>query len=65
MEARILRDDGSETDINEPGEIWVKGGNVAMGYWHNEKASKETFVDGWLRTGDRVRVDDDGALLFV
>ena len=35
---------------------------VAMGYYGNEQATKETFVDGWLRTGDHMRIDKDGIL---
>ncbi|KAI0926941.1 hypothetical protein AcV5_007605 [Taiwanofungus camphoratus] len=66
MEARIVRDDGSEADVNEPGELWVRGGNVAAGYWGNEKATKEVFVDGgWLRTGDQFRVDEKGMFYFL
>src|ERR1700683_3372341 len=60
VEARILREDGSHTEINEPGELWLKAENVALGYWNNEQASRETFVDGWLKTGDRFLVDADG-----
>jgi len=60
MEARIVREDGSDADANEPGELWLKGGNIALGYWNNEKANRETFVDGWLRTGDLFLVDGDG-----
>ena len=62
MEARIIKDDGSEADYEEPGELWVKGGNVALGYFGNEKATRETFVNGWLRTGDTLRVDRQGYL---
>ncbi|KAJ3555619.1 hypothetical protein NM688_g2475 [Phlebia brevispora] len=62
MEARILRPDGSDADVDEPGELWVKGGNVALGYFGNEKATKETFIDGWLRTGDTFKADKDGWL---
>ena len=58
MEARIVRDDGTIAGPNEPGELWLKGENVAMGYWRNEKATRETFADGWLRTGDRFRVEN-------
>lgn len=64
MEGRIVREDGSDTDINEVGELLLSGGNIALGYWNNEKANRETFVDGWLRTGDRFRVDDEGYLLY-
>lgn len=57
MEARIVRDDGTEADWDEVGELWIRGENVVLGYWKNPKATAETFVDGWLRTGDRFRVD--------
>jgi long-subunit acyl-CoA synthetase (AMP-forming) len=60
MEARIVREDGSDADTNEPGELWLKGGNIALGYWDNEKANRETFVDEWLKTGDLFLVDGDG-----
>ncbi|RPD62445.1 acetyl-CoA synthetase-like protein [Lentinus tigrinus ALCF2SS1-7] len=65
VEARIVRDDGTLAGYNEPGELWLKGENIALGYWRNEKATKETFGDGWLRTGDRFRIDEDGNLYFV
>jgi len=66
MEARIVREDGSDAGINEPGELWLRGGNVAMGYWGNEEATKKTFLeDGWLRTGDQLRIDELGRLFFV
>lgn len=63
MEGKIVRDDGTEADVNEPGELWVRGGNIALGYWGNDQATKECFVEGgWLRTGDKLRVDADGLL---
>jgi long-subunit acyl-CoA synthetase (AMP-forming) len=65
MQAQIVREDGSEAGVNESGELYLQGGNIAMGYWNNEKANKETFVNGWLRTGDRFRVDNTGAFLSV
>lgn len=65
IEARLLRDDGSPVELNEAGELWIRGGNVALGYWNNEKANKETFIDGWLRTGDQFRVDEEGNFWFA
>lgn len=65
MEARILREDGTEAGVNEPGMLWLRGRNVALGYLYNEKATQETFIDGWLRTGDRFRVDEKGFFLYV
>lgn len=65
MEARIVRDDGSEADFNEVGELWLKSPNVSPGYWNNEQANKETFVDGWLRSGDKFSVNEEGYFLYV
>ena len=59
MEARIVRDDGSEADWDEAGELWLRGENVVMGYWNNPEANALTFVGGWLRTGDKFKVDKD------
>ncbi|KIJ64595.1 hypothetical protein HYDPIDRAFT_111963 [Hydnomerulius pinastri MD-312] len=64
VEARIVREDGTLAALNEPGELYVRSGCVALGYWNNEKATRETFDDGWLRTGDRIRIDGDGVLFF-
>lgn len=65
MEARIMRDDGTDAGVDEIGELWLRGGNVALGYWNNEKASRETFIDGWVHTGDKFRVDAGGNFWFV
>lgn len=62
VEARIVREDGQLADLNEPGELHIRAGCVALGYWKNPKATRESFTDGWLRTGDRLRIDADGAL---
>jgi acyl-CoA synthetase (AMP-forming)/AMP-acid ligase II len=65
MEARIVREDGSEADFNEVGELWLKSPNVSPGYWDNETANRETFVDGWLKTGDRFSVNEEGHFFFA
>ena len=46
--------------IGERGEIWFKGPNLIRGYWNRPEATAETIVDGWLRTGDLGRLDDEG-----
>ncbi len=45
-----------------PGEVLVKGDNVFLGYYKNELATKDAFVDGWFRTGDMGIIDGDGYL---
>jgi acyl-CoA synthetase (AMP-forming)/AMP-acid ligase II len=66
VEARIVREDGTDADVNEPGELHVRGANRSLGYWDNEKASKETFAsDGWVRSGDLFRADEMGRFFFI
>ena len=62
VEAKIIRPDGTEAGYDEPGELWARGPNVCLGYYKNEKATKETFVNGWVRTGDTLTVDRQGML---
>ncbi|KAI0059636.1 acetyl-CoA synthetase-like protein [Artomyces pyxidatus] len=66
LEARIVREDGSEADFDEAGELWLRGHNVALGYWNNVQATRETFLpDGWLRTGDGFKADRAGRFYYV
>jgi long-chain acyl-CoA synthetase len=46
----------------ERGEIWFKGPHLIRGYWNRPEDTAETIVDGWLRTGDLGRLDDEGFL---
>ena len=58
MKIKIDSDDPKKI----PGEVLVKGENVFLGYYKNEMATKDAFVDGWFRTGDMGVIDGDGYL---
>lgn len=56
---------GQETKVVD-GELWIKGDNIFTGYYKDEANTKATLTeDGWLRTGDLVRFDEDGYLYIV
>lgn len=63
-EARLVDDNGKNVEPGVPGEVWVRGPVVFQGYWKNEKANRESFVDGWFCTGD-IGVFRNGKLYIV
>ena len=60
VEVTILDDDGKELPAGVEGELALKGANVTKGYLNNPDATREAFTNGWFRTGDLARVDEDG-----
>ena len=52
----------NEVKISEDGEVLVKGENVMLGYYHNDRENEKVFTDGWFRTGDLGRIDECGTL---
>jgi 4-coumarate--CoA ligase len=62
-EVKTIKDDGSEGDIGEDGEVLARGPQIVMGYLNNDTATRETFdSDGWLHTGDRGAIDAEGMM---
>jgi benzoate-CoA ligase family protein len=60
FEARLIDHEGNPTRTGEEGNLWIKGDSAASRYWQRPEISAETFVDGWVRTGDLYRSDADG-----
>ena len=65
VEAKVVDNEGKELGDNQIGELILQGPACMQGYWHNEKATKETIRDGWLYTGDLVRRDSEGYYYVV
>ena len=65
MEGKVIDADGNDLPQGEVGELCVKGGNVIKGYLNREEATAESIQNGWLRTGDIARIDEDGFVFIV
>jgi len=62
----IRGDDGvTVLATGEVGELWARGPMIVKEYWNKPEASAETFVDGWVRTGDLARLDEEGFVYIV
>ncbi len=64
FQASVRDKNGNEVPLGSEGRLWVKSPTNMVGYWNRPDATAETIVDGWLDTGDVVRVDDDGYFWF-
>lgn len=51
---------GKPIGVDETGELLIRGPHVCAGYWRNSKATADSITDGWFRTGDGARMDEDG-----
>ena len=60
VSARVVDDDGHDVPVGEPGELWVQTPALSAGYADGAELSDRISVDGWFRTGDYARVDEDG-----
>ncbi|KAF2640273.1 4-coumarate-CoA ligase 2, partial [Massarina eburnea CBS 473.64] len=65
-EVKIIKEDDTEADVDEQGEVLARGPQIVMGYLNNEKATRETFdADGWLHTGDQGKIDQEGMIYIT
>lgn len=65
VEAQIWDEADRPLPVGEVGQIVLKGPNIMKGYYNNPAATAEALKDGWLKTGDMGRLDDEGYLFLV
>ena len=65
MEIRVVREDGTDCDPGEPGEIIMRTPGMMLGYWDNPAETAKAIRDGWLYSGDLGTLDDRGMLTFI
>lgn len=64
-ELKIVNDKGEEVKANEIGEVVLKGLGMMKEYYNNPEETEKAFINGWLRTGDLARYDEDGYIWIV
>jgi len=65
LELRIVDEDGRDRPTGEVGEVWIKGPNLFREYWRKPEATAEAFEDGWFKTGDLGRLDEEGFMFHA
>ena len=65
VEMRLVDDDGKDVAGGEVGEIAIRGENVMKGYWERPEETQKAIPDGWFRSGDLARLDEDGYFFIV
>ncbi|EMD37009.1 hypothetical protein CERSUDRAFT_114908 [Gelatoporia subvermispora B] len=63
--ARVVKEDGSLAKYGEPGQLVVRSPAQALRYLDNDQATKETFKDGWVYTGDEVIINEQKELYII
>jgi non-ribosomal peptide synthetase component E (peptide arylation enzyme) len=66
VDLRVVDDEGEPVGVGESGELLVRGPDTCVGFFADPARTAATFdADGWVRSGDLVRIDDDGSLTVV
>jgi fatty-acyl-CoA synthase len=63
-QVRIVDVGGADVGTGVPGEVLVRGGHVAQGYWNDPESTAKGFAGGWFRSGDIAEVDQQGRFWF-
>ncbi|MEJ5347952.1 MAG: long-chain-fatty-acid--CoA ligase [Desulfosoma sp.] len=61
----VMKSETEEARFGETGEIWIKADSMMKGYFNDPEATIKAFHNGWYRTGDVARIDEDGYLFIV
>ncbi len=64
-QCRVVDDEGNDVPVGEPGELWVKTPIIMQGYFRDPEQTANTFHEGWFKTGDLVKRDDDDYFYFI
>ena len=65
IQVKVIDDKGKTLKNGQVGELFIKGGNIVKGYLHNERTTQKTIVNGWLHSGDLVRIDRQGRVFLM
>src|SRR5262249_54153454 len=60
----LRSDDGEELPVGSEGRLWIKAPAATVGYWADPRATEAAFSDGWLDSGDVMRIDAEGYFSF-
>jgi long-chain acyl-CoA synthetase len=66
-ELKIMTVDAPHRELptGEVGELWARGPMVLRSYWNKPEATAQTFIDGWVKTGDLARLDEEGFCFII
>ena len=65
VDVQVVDEDGRALPVGEIGELLIRGPNVVKGYWNKQAATDAAISEGWLRSGDLARLDDEGFVYIV
>lgn len=65
VDVRVVDPMGNALPPGEVGELCLRGPNVILGYWNKPEATAQTFIDGWVHTGDLAKIDSEGFVYIV